>query len=156
MLSCWLEDADWPFGKASFPFVVSSPTPEALQPIAPGWRVSAYPGKTWENPSVPRQGYEVAGTRRSPGSSTPPRIEEGRAGCNPCRGRCRNGALDPGLLRTPGYRLQRLRRLGGWWFSIARPRCSLGQGAENRGCPIQRSLERLTSVDGYGRGRYSD
>ena len=66
MLSCWLEDADWPFGKASFPFVVSSPTPEALQPIAPGWRVSAYPGKTWKNVSVPRQGYEVAASRRMP------------------------------------------------------------------------------------------
>ena len=87
ILSCWSEEADWPFGQASFPFVVASPTPEALQPIAPGWRVSAYPGKTWKNPSVPRQGYEGAGSRRSQGLWTPPRIEEGRAGCNPCRGR---------------------------------------------------------------------
>jgi hypothetical protein len=40
------EHADWPFGKTPFLFTCSPRTPEALQPIAPGWRVSAYPGMT--------------------------------------------------------------------------------------------------------------
>ena len=32
-----VRDKHWPFGKVGFPFTVSSLTPEAFQPIAPGW-----------------------------------------------------------------------------------------------------------------------
>ncbi len=46
------------------------------------------------------------------GIRTPAGCED-LGGCNPCRGRGFSSTPDPGLLRTPGYPLQRLRRTDG-------------------------------------------
>jgi hypothetical protein len=46
------------------------------------------------------------------GIRTPAGCED-LGGCNPCRGRGFSSTQDPGLLRTPGYPLQRLRRTDG-------------------------------------------
>ncbi len=106
-----------------------SDPPPRLNPYA---RVLLRNATTWIRRSPYAGGVEAdspgsceARTRgiwRPFGIRTPAGCEESGI-CNPCRGKCPLSSTDPGLLRTPGYPLQRLRRT-----QEARPR-SPGGGA---------------------------
>jgi hypothetical protein len=67
-------------------------TPEALKPVAPGWRGSAYPGLGWLEYPHPEGGAKVA------------------IFCNPSRVDDPFRRFPGYRFATPGYPLQRLRR----------------------------------------------
>jgi hypothetical protein len=102
-----------------------TPTPKAFQPIAPGWRERAYPGKTCEAGHAPRRACEDSGTRQRPkavpdGSGAPSgagSVE--RAGPTAHAVGYRLSVLRTCPLTEPLRDLQPSRFAGIWWLGTS-------------------------------------